>query len=161
VTDLGDDLVVDSLPAPVASAMPLSPTQVLELAALNVMLVAGDGVLRVAWSCGRSVGRSLVFGRITADVERVVLSGSQPGFVAHLRATDSALLTDLMVVEDARRRGVGTRLVEDALEVARRLGRRRLTLEVRRDNEPALRIYRRLAFELEGEGDIVWCSRAI
>jgi GNAT superfamily N-acetyltransferase len=161
VTELDEDLVIGNLPAPVTSAVPLTPSQAHELAALNDMLSGGDGILRVAWSRGRSVGRALVFGRITVEVERIVLGHSLPGFADRLRATDSALLTDLVVVEDARRRGIGSRLVGDALATARRLGRSRLTLEVRRDNQPALRIYRRLGFEIEGEGDVVWCSRPV
>jgi ribosomal protein S18 acetylase RimI-like enzyme len=153
-------IVVETLPAPVSTVTPLSPAQEIELAALNAMLVGGLGVLRVAREVGRTVGRALIFGSVTADVERLVLAGSQPGFADRLRAGDSALLTDLIVVEEARGRGIGTRLVQDALEVARALGSTRLSLEVRRDNLPALRIYRRLGFELDGEGDIVWCSRA-
>jgi GNAT superfamily N-acetyltransferase len=123
------------LPAPDATRrLPLKPASI---------------VLSASSATGRcSLGRALIFSRITADVERVVLSSSQPGFADRLRATDSALLIDLVVVEEARRRGVGTRLVEDALEV-------------RRDNQAALRIYRRLAFELDGEADVVWCSRSL
>ncbi len=127
------------------------------------MLEAGDGLLRVARSApgGRPLGRSLIFIRITPGVERVVLGASLAGFAAALRKTDSALLTDLVVVEDARRRGVGTRLVEDALAVAGQHGRSQLMLEVRRDNLPACRIYQRLGFTMIGDGDVVWCRRQV
>lgn len=152
---------IESYPPPVAATAPLTPAQTVELAALNAMLAAGDGVLRVARLDGQGVGRTLVFFRITPAVEAMVLPGSAPGFADVLRAEGSALLTDLVVVEAYRRRGVGTRLVEDALELVRRRRLSRLSLEVRRDNVAACRMYTRLGFELSGEGEVAMCSRRV
>jgi ribosomal protein S18 acetylase RimI-like enzyme len=152
---------IETYPPPVAAAAPLTPAQTLELAALNVMLAAGDGVLRVARVAGNGVGRSLIFFRITAEVEAMVLGASQPGFAQVLRSTRSALLTDLIVVESHRGRGIGTLLVEDALELTRLAALPRLSLEVRRDNLAAGRIYRRLGFELIGDGEVAMCTRAV
>src|SRR5688500_14554441 len=104
-------------------------------------MVAGDGVLRVGRLLGQGVGRALIFLRITPAVERAVLAPSPPGFADDLRARDSGLLTDLIVSEEQRCRGIGTLLVRDALRVAAAAGRSRLSLEVRRDNLAALRIY--------------------
>lgn len=151
---------IETYPPPVAATAQLTPAQSLELAALNRMLAAGDGVLRVARVDGRGVGRALLFFRITAEVERMVLGGSQPGFADALRAADSALLTDLVVVESHRGRGIGTLLVEDALALSARAGLVRLSLEVRRDNAVALRMYARLGFEISGDGEVATCSRA-
>lgn len=152
---------IETYPPPVTATAQLTPAQSLELAALNRMLAAGDGVLRVARVEGRGVGRALLFFRITPDVEAMVLVGSQPGFAEALRAGRSALLTDLVVVDSQRGRGIGTHLVEDALELTARAGLARLSLEVRRDNLPALRMYARLGFELSGDGDVATCSRAV
>ena len=149
-------------PPPVVATAPLTPAQTDELAALNAMLAAGDGVLRVASIEGHGgVGRALLFFNITPAVEAMVLAASAPGFADTLRATESALLTDLIVVEKQRRHGVGTRLVEDALALTRRRALRRLSLEVRRDNLAACRMYERLGFELSGPGDVVMCSRRV
>jgi len=46
--------------------------------------------------------------------------------------------------------GIGTRLVQACLDAARAQGLTRVELEVRADNEQALRLYRRLGFRQEG-----------
>jgi L-phenylalanine/L-methionine N-acetyltransferase len=60
----------------------------------------------------------------------------------------------LMVATDARRQGVGWALLEAAVEWARVSGIRKLELHVFPWNEPALRLYEKFGFELEG------CRRA-
>jgi ribosomal-protein-alanine N-acetyltransferase len=45
---------------------------------------------------------------------------------------------------------MGTALLQHAMETAARLGARRATLEVRRSNHAARRIYERLGFEIAG-----------
>lgn len=152
---------IESFPPPVAATVPLNEVQLRELAALNAMLAAGDGVLRVARVDGHVVGRTLLFFNITPEVAAMVLAGSAPGVADGLRAARSALLTDLVVVDAFRRRGVGTRLVEDALEQTRLRGLARLSLEVRRDNVAACRMYDRLGFALTGDGEVAMCSRAV
>jgi len=56
----------------------------------------------------------------------------------------------LMVAEGQRRRGIGTRLLEAALEWARIAGVTKLELHVFPWNEPALRLYESFGFEREG-----------
>jgi RimJ/RimL family protein N-acetyltransferase len=56
----------------------------------------------------------------------------------------------LMVAEGQRRRGIGTRLLEAALEWARLAGVTKLELHVFPWNEPALRLYESFGFEREG-----------
>jgi putative acetyltransferase len=57
-----------------------------------------------------------------------------------------------MMVHDAYQgRGIGTALLAAAIELADRwLGLERLELEVYTDNAPALRLYRKFGFEIEG-----------
>jgi RimJ/RimL family protein N-acetyltransferase len=56
----------------------------------------------------------------------------------------------LMVAADQRRRGVGSALMEEALDWARGAGIAKVELEVFPHNEPAIALYRKLGFEEEG-----------
>jgi RimJ/RimL family protein N-acetyltransferase len=55
-----------------------------------------------------------------------------------------------MVAADARGRGVGTALLQAAVEWARSSGVRKLELHVFPWNEPAMRLYEKFGFEREG-----------
>ena len=56
----------------------------------------------------------------------------------------------LMVAQDARRQGVGTALIEAAVEWARQAGVRKLELHVFPWNEAAIALYDAFGFEREG-----------
>jgi RimJ/RimL family protein N-acetyltransferase len=56
----------------------------------------------------------------------------------------------LMVAANARRRGVGTALLEEAVKWARSSGVTKLELTVFPHNEPAIALYRKLGFREEG-----------
>ena len=57
----------------------------------------------------------------------------------------------MMVHDDHQGRGVGTALMAAAVDLADNwLGLRRVELEVYTDNAPALRLYRKFGFEIEG-----------
>lgn len=60
---------------------------------------------------------------------------------------DMADLHRVVVRSDARGRGIGASLVRAGLEWAAAVGARRMLLEVRPDNHPAVALYRRLGFE--------------
>lgn len=62
------------------------------------------------------------------------------------RAYEARILI-LAVDEDYRQRGIGSELVRLFLERFRRSGVRRVKLEVRVSNVPAIRLYERLGFE--------------
>jgi [ribosomal protein S18]-alanine N-acetyltransferase len=53
------------------------------------------------------------------------------------------------VLPEERRRGVAAALLERILAEGRKLGAFRATLEVRRSNEAALALYKRLGFSVE------------
>jgi ribosomal-protein-alanine N-acetyltransferase len=62
---------------------------------------------------------------------------------------DELHINTLAVDASLRRRGLGTALVRYVIEAARLEGADRATLEVRRSNVPALRLYERLGFRIE------------
>jgi ribosomal-protein-alanine N-acetyltransferase len=72
------------------------------------------------------------------------------GFVAFWRVFDELHLNNLAVVPEMRRQGVGTALLERVLSEGERLGATRTTLEVRRSNEVALKLYERFGFSVAG-----------
>lgn len=57
-----------------------------------------------------------------------------------------ALLEDMIVSPDARGSGVGSRLLEQAIQFARLNGCKRITLLTDRTNEPAQRFYQKHGF---------------
>jgi GNAT superfamily N-acetyltransferase len=61
---------------------------------------------------------------------------------------DLAVLWDLRVVQDVRRLGIGTRLIEHSAEWARAQGCSQLIFETQNVNVPACRLYERLGCEL-------------
>jgi ribosomal-protein-alanine N-acetyltransferase len=63
---------------------------------------------------------------------------------------DDAHITTFSVHPDWRRRGVGQQLLMGVADIAREIGARRLTLEVRASNEAAQRLYERFGFEIVG-----------
>ena len=63
---------------------------------------------------------------------------------------EEADLANLAVDPSLRSRGFGGAILDQTLETARELGIRRLYLEVRKSNEPALRLYVSRGFERVG-----------
>ena len=63
------------------------------------------------------------------------------GYVVTWVAADEGDLSNLAVVPEMRRRGLGGRLLDAAIERAQRAGVRALYLEVRESNATALRLY--------------------
>jgi [ribosomal protein S18]-alanine N-acetyltransferase len=96
----------------------------------------------------------------TRDMLARELSHSDVARVYGLRGPDGRLLAfcacwivfeelhinTLAVAADRRRQGLATRLLDHVFTEAVAAGVRRATLEVRRSNEPALRLYERLGF---------------
>lgn len=72
------------------------------------------------------------------------------GFVLTRHVLDEEELLLIAVVPDARRRGVGTVLIEHLFTAARARGIARVFLEMRRGN-PAINLYRKFGFEPIGE----------
>ena len=61
---------------------------------------------------------------------------------------DEVHINNIAVRQDFRGRGLGTALLEHVLEAGASRGAARATLEVRRSNAPARRLYEQLGFEI-------------
>ena len=72
------------------------------------------------------------------------------GFCSFWRVLDELHINNLAVSPVARGAGAGTALLEAVLSEGARLGARRATLEVRRSNDAARRLYERLGFAVAG-----------
>lgn len=72
------------------------------------------------------------------------------GYAGVWLMVDEAHITTIAVHPDARRQGVGRRLMHALLLVAAEMGAARMTLEVRVSNEAAQSLYRGHGFEIAG-----------
>ena len=68
------------------------------------------------------------------------------GFCAFWLVVDEIHINNVAIRPALRGQGIGSHLMQRVFEEARRLGARRATLEVRRSNEGARRLYERLGF---------------
>ncbi len=75
-------------------------------------------------------------------------------------AADEAELLTVCVDADRRGRGVGSALLQAALDHAAAAGARRVYLEVEESNGPALALYRRAGFEVAGRRAGYYADRA-
>ena len=73
------------------------------------------------------------------------------GFALALRAADEAELHSIAVAGSVRGCGLGRRLLDATLQALRGAGARKVSLEVRRGNAPALALYAASGFRTCGE----------
>lgn len=74
------------------------------------------------------------------------IDGQVVGFAGMWVIMDEAHVTTLGVLPTHRRRGIGERMLVRLLEIARSLGARRSTLEVRKSNAGAIRLYEKFTY---------------
>jgi ribosomal-protein-alanine N-acetyltransferase len=91
----------------------------------------------------RSEGVSLIF--LARDKWRRPV-----GFCACWRVVDELHINNLAVLPEHRRHGVASALLLHVMAEGVRLGAKSATLEVRRSNEPARRLYERFGFSVVG-----------
>jgi ribosomal-protein-alanine N-acetyltransferase len=77
-------------------------------------------------------------------------AGRMVGFCSFWRIFDEVHINNLAVAPEARRAGVATALLSRVLDEGARLGATRATLEVRRSNDAARRLYERFQFSEAG-----------
>jgi ribosomal-protein-alanine N-acetyltransferase len=73
------------------------------------------------------------------------------GFCAFWLVVDEIHINNVAIRPALRGQGIGSHLMQRVFEEARRLGARRATLEVRRSNDAARRLYERLGFYIAGK----------
>jgi [ribosomal protein S18]-alanine N-acetyltransferase len=82
---------------------------------------------------------------LARDAERQTI-----GFCSVWRVLDELHINNLAVLPAYRRAGIGLALLTRVLDEGARMGARRATLEVRRSNEAARRLYERFGFSVVG-----------
>ena len=76
--------------------------------------------------------------------------GEMLGYAVLLLAVDEAELLDIAIAAAHQRKGAGRKLLESMLALARHENMRRMVLEVRASNQPAIALYRASGFEQIG-----------
>ena len=66
------------------------------------------------------------------------------------KVLDEAHITNIAVRADSRGRGIGTLLMSELISRARMFGVKYMTLEVRDNNENAIKLYKSFGFTVEG-----------
>ena len=88
--------------------------------------------------------------RALLDMPGAEVEAEPDGILLWRRAADEAEIVTLAVRPEARRRGLGGRLLDRTLDRARDQGVARLFLEVAHDNDAALALYASRGFEQAG-----------
>jgi ribosomal-protein-alanine N-acetyltransferase len=108
-----------------------------------------SAIERAAFPCPWS--EQALFGEMSNDLATfkvLSLEGKVIGYYDLWVCADEAHLLNVAVAASERRRGYGTAMVEDAVEVARGRGCRRVFLEVRPGNKAAVKLYENFGFKM-------------
>jgi [ribosomal protein S18]-alanine N-acetyltransferase len=87
----------------------------------------------------------LLVARMAGEQRRGVV-----GYIVYWCVDDEIHLHNVAVRRDLRRKGFASRLLEEAIRSSRLEGVRWITLEVRRSNLPAQRMYEKFGFSVKG-----------
>ena len=77
-------------------------------------------------------------------------SGRVVGYVGLWRILDEGHITNVAVRPECRKRGIAEGIIREMLVRTGAAGIRHHTLEVRRDTQPAINLYEKFDFEVEG-----------
>ena len=78
-------------------------------------------------------------------------SGKCVGYAGFWNVSGEGDVTNVAVLPEYRRRGVGSSLVAEMIKTAEKLKLEMLTLEVRKSNTAAQKLYEKFGFEILGE----------
>jgi ribosomal protein S18 acetylase RimI-like enzyme len=131
-------------PAPLVRIRAAQPGDIAALCRLETAVFPGD---RIAPASFRRL-----LSRPSAELRVATAGGDLLGYALLLfrKGTSVARLYSIAVAAEARGRGVGRRLMEDAARIARARGSLSLRLEVRRDNSAAIGLYEGLGYRVFG-----------
>ena len=101
-----------------------------------------ENIFRNEMTC--PISRMLV-GRLCHLQKRVVAA-----YLVYWSVEDEIHIHNIAVRPELRRNGIATRMLGEALRRSRREDARRATLEVRRSNLPAQRMYEKFGFSVKG-----------
>ena len=101
-----------------------------------------ENIFRNEMTC--PISRMLV-GRLCNMQMRLVAA-----YLVYWSVEDEIHIHNIAVRPELRRNGIATRMLEEALRRSRREDARRVTLEVRRSNIPAQRMYEKFGFSVKG-----------
>lgn len=127
--------------------MKIRPLEARDIASvLEIQAACPEIAQWTTWDYDR-VAREEMAGWVAADEAH---GGGMTGFIIARRVASDVEILNFAVHPDARRRGAGSLLLEQAFEWARSYHADRVFLEVRASNEAALRFYERHRFEASG-----------
>jgi len=72
------------------------------------------------------------------------------GYIGTHTVLDECYITNIAVTKNIRRSGVGKSLLKTAVNSAQKNGASFITLEVRQSNTPAIELYKKLGFKMQG-----------
>ena len=117
--------------------VPMTRQHVAQVAALEKLCFSAP------WSedsVAGELGNSLSVWLICEDRGKVL------GYVGSQTVLDETDMMNIAVLPEARRAGIGERLILSLIEMLKDRGSRSLTLEVRASNTPAISLYEKLGF---------------
>lgn len=83
---------------------------------------------------------------LVAEIEGIVI-----GYAGIWSIVDEGHITNVAVAPEFRQHHIGSAIIAVLLEVTEEAGIERHTLEVRRSNEPAIKLYEKYGFKVAGE----------
>ena len=88
------------------------------------------------------------FGAENGHYIAAVDNGKIIGYSGFRYVLDEGHITTLAVQKKSRKKGIGTKLIAQLIEDAKKHGLKKLFLEVRQSNVPAQKIYKKLGFKV-------------
>lgn len=112
-----------------------------KLGLLSSYAVGDDGYSSLSYSHIMAAGGPRLLWHYVTNIGELILSQSLP------EGQDGEYYISMVAAAPkARGKGIGTRLVNCAIERARELGKEKVSLVVTKDNEGAIKLYKRMGF---------------
>jgi ribosomal-protein-alanine N-acetyltransferase len=138
-------MALSKVPQPVAVA----PLERVDIDAVDAVMEIERLSFSAPWS-REAISEELARAWARIEVVRDQSDGAVVAFANYWLVADELHILNIATHPRERRRGHATRLLAHMIEVARRHPCRLMTLEVRRSNAAAQRLYRRFAFRAVG-----------